>query len=68
MRMVLILLCGGLLACSDKGNDEAADGAFDDLTGTLDKAEAVEQQLEEQKQRMDKALEEVERQREEPQD
>lgn len=53
----------GLVACggaedAEKAESEAA--PFDDLTGTLDKAEAVEQQVMEQKERMDRALEEAE--------
>lgn len=53
-----------LAACGAAGDAEApaADSApFDDLTQAIDKAEAVELKLQEQKDRMDKALQEAER-------
>jgi hypothetical protein len=63
MKSIFLLAMLGLAACGDAQDSEsrAPEAApFDDLTGTIDKAEAVEQQLQEQKERMDRALEEAE--------
>ncbi|MGB5246665.1 MAG: hypothetical protein WBM54_03685 [Woeseia sp.] len=63
--MKTLLLTGILLlAACGSANDEnskAPEAApFDDLTGTIDKANAVELELQEQKERMDRALREAE--------
>ncbi len=65
MRTTILVAVLALAACGaespeaeEAGSDEA--GVFDDLTGTLDRAEAVEQQVLEQKERLDRALDEAE--------
>lgn len=57
--LVLLLLaaCGGE---REEPAPEREAGAFDDLTGTIDRAEAVEQEVLEQKERLDRALDEAE--------
>ncbi|MGB5346616.1 MAG: hypothetical protein WBN23_10670 [Woeseia sp.] len=62
MKTIFLLAMLGLVACGDAQESEsrAPEAPVDDLTGTIDKAEAVEQQLQEQKERMDRALEEAE--------
>lgn len=63
--MKTLLLVGALLlsACGGVADDDSPareTAPFDDLTGTLDKAQEVEQQMQEQKERMDRAIQEAE--------
>jgi len=68
MRTWIILAAAATLTACGGGEppaDEAPEargetGAFDELTGTIDRAEAVEQQVLEQKERLDRAIEEAE--------
>lgn len=68
MRSWIILAAAATLAACGGGEppaDEAPEarqeaGAFDGLTDTIDRAEAVEQQVLEQKERLDRAIEEAE--------
>lgn len=60
---LLLAACGG--PASDERAEEPAaeperEGAFDELTGTIDRAEAVEEQVLEKKRRIDEALEDAE--------
>ncbi|HZW58824.1 MAG TPA: hypothetical protein VFE85_00915 [Woeseiaceae bacterium] len=58
MLLVVAILLGG--CGSDDAEAPQEEGVFDDMTGTLDKAQDVERQVMEQKERMDKALAEAE--------
>lgn len=51
--MLLLVACG---SASDGDAPAAESAPFDELTETIDRADAVEQQLQEQKERMDRAL------------
>lgn len=59
-RIFAFAVLGLLSACSDR-EPPAEEGAFDELTDTIDRAEAVQQQLDEQKERLDRAVDEAER-------
>ena len=54
--MTLVLLLAG---CSDDEPPRESE-VFDDLTGTIDKAEEVEKKVMEQKERLDEALRDAE--------
>lgn len=62
-RLIAAIAASILGACGGGQGDEAPPGSevFDDLTGTLDRADAVEQQVLEQKDRIDQALDDAER-------
>lgn len=58
--VVALLLCG----CGGADDREAAAEPaqpFDDLTETIDRAEQVEEQLQQQKERMDRALQDADK-------
>lgn len=55
MTLVLLLAAG----CSDDEQPRESE-VFDDLTGTIDKAEEVEKTVMEQKERLDEALRDAE--------
>ena len=52
-----LVACGGEAPPAD---EQAEPGAFDELTGTIDRAEAVEDTLREQKERLDRAIDDAE--------
>lgn len=52
---LLLGACGG-----ESTEEQRADATFDELTGTLDKAADVEQQVLEQKDRLDRAVDDAE--------
>ena len=65
MKIIILAVALFVSACgASRDHDEAATepGAFDELSETVDRAEAVEQQLMEQKERMDRALDDAEKQ------
>ena len=61
MKKILAVTWLLLVACGGEPREPEAppapeSGVFDDLTGTIDRAEAVEQEVLEQKKRLDEAL------------
>ncbi|MDZ7768114.1 MAG: hypothetical protein WD078_00340 [Woeseia sp.] len=59
MKVVLMTLVLLLAGCSDDEQSRESE-VFDDLTGTIDKAEEVEKKVMEQKERLDEALRDAE--------
>lgn len=59
MKVVLLTLVFLLAGCSDDEQPRESE-VFDDLTGTIDKAEEVEKKVMEQKERLDEALRDAE--------
>jgi hypothetical protein len=68
MKYIFIASALLLAACGspDDAGKAREEGAFDDLTETIDRAEAVEQKVLEHKDRLDEALEEMDRPADEP--
>ena len=61
-RLRVLLPLAWLAACGGEAppaETEARDGAFDELTGTLERAGAVEDTVLEQKDRLDRAIDEA---------
>ncbi len=61
-RAAFLLPLAWLVACGGEAppeEPEARDGAFDDLTGTLERAGAVEDTVLEQKDRLDRAIDDA---------
>lgn len=57
---VTLAACGGGEPTPEEAPEaQQESGAFDELTGTIDRAEAVERQVLEQKERLDRAIEEA---------
>lgn len=52
-----LVACGGETPPADEQENP---GAFDELTGTLDRAEAVEDTVMQQKERLDRAIDDAE--------
>ncbi len=59
MKIVLMTLVLLLAGCSDDEQPRESE-VFDDLTGTIDRAEEVEKKVMEQKERLDEALRDAE--------
>lgn len=63
MKTVIPVVLLLIAACGDEPREPEAPpeaGVFDELTGTIDRAEAVEEQVLEQKERLDRALDDAE--------
>ena len=67
MRTVLLIVTLVFAACGDGSTDEQKEAVYEDretvfdpMVGTIDKAKQVEQQVLEQKVKIDEALEDIE--------
>ena len=58
--LALSLIIAGCGGGSDTAKEEESEGVFDPMVETIDKANAVEQQLMDQKDQMDQAIKDAE--------